>query len=371
MSPEDAKNFVKDLLAPAGIEINGSHPWDIQVQNQHFYAEALRGGSLRIGETYVAAWWDCERLDEFFARVLKSAVDQVLPKNWYEEVYMAWARLFDLLAISRSGASCHYNLGNRLFARMLDQRLVYTCAYWKNATTLEEAQMHKLDLICKKLKLQPGMTVLDIGCGWGGLARYAAERCGAIVTGITLSREQATFAQRACGDLAVDIRLKDYRNLAGRYDRIVSLGMFEHVGYQHHRGYMKIVSEHLQDDGLFLLHTIGSNISATKTDAWINRYIFPNSLIPSLKQIASAVENLFVMEDWHNFSADYDKTLMAWYQNFVSHWDELRAEYDAAFFRMWSYYLLSCAGSFRARRNQLWQIVFSKHGVPDGYLSVR
>lgn len=372
MKSEEAKTMIQRLLSAAGVEINGQHSWDIQIHNEKFYTQALLGGSLRVGEAYVAKWWDCSRLDEFFNRILRNSIDQQLPKQWSDFISIVLSRLANFQTIRRSlMINRHYNLGNNLFSKMLDERMIYTCAYWKDARSLDEAQVNKLDLTCRKLYLQPGMKVLDVGCGWGGLAKYAAEHYQVQVTGITLSEEQATYAREMCKGLPVDIQLLDYRNLRGQYDRIVSLGMFEHVGYKNYRTFMRMANNHLTDNGLFLLHTIGNNTSATHTDPWIDRYIFPNSLLPSVLQIAKAAEHLFVVEDWHNFSADYDKTLMAWYQNFTAHWDELKADYDEDFYRLWAYYLLSCAGSFRARKNQLWQIVFSKNGLPGGYVSIR
>lgn len=373
MSSGAAKRIIQRLLSSAGITVNGNGPWDIQVHDDKFFSHVFLGGSLEVGESYVAKWWDCISLDEFINRILRNCVASKLPWRWNDVFSVVWNRIINFQTIQRSicDVSKHYNLGNRLFAAMLDKRLMYTCAYWKDAKTLNDAQENKLDLTCKKLYLEPGMKVLDIGCGWGGFAKYAAEKYKSEVTGITLSEEQARFAKNQCAGLSVDIQLLDYRKISGHYDRIVSLGMFEHVGYKNYHAYMQVVNDHLKDDGLFLLHTIGSNISATTTDPWLNKYIFPNSLLPSTAQVAKAAERLFVIEDWHNFSADYDKTLMAWYHNFVSHWSDLKVNYDERFYRTWTYYLLSCAGSFRARKNQLWQIVFSKNGVPGGYVSIR
>lgn len=373
MKTERAKRIIEQLLSPAGIRINGNNPWDLEVYNNNFFNKVLIDGSLAVGETYMENWWDCPRLDEFYARVLKVSVHEKLKKNWKLLVDIALTRFVNLQTTRRSLRSIHhhYDLDNNLFAMMLDKRMIYSCAYWKDARNLDEAQEKKLELTCRKLNLEPGMTVLDIGCGWGGFARYATENFKVTVTGITASAEQASLAKQLCCDLPVDIRCIDYRNLEGKYDRIVSLGMFEHVGYKNYDEYMQVVYRSLKDDGLFLLHTIGSNVSSTWTDPWLNNYIFPGALLPSVKQIAKSVEGRFVMEDWHNFSADYDKTLMAWYHNFVSHQDKLGEHYGERFRRMWTYYLLCCAGSFRARKNQLWQIVFSKNGVPGGYISVR
>jgi cyclopropane-fatty-acyl-phospholipid synthase len=254
---------------------------------------------------------------------------------------------------------------------MLDKRMTYSCGYWKNAQTLDEAQEQKLDLTCRKLSLQPEMSVLDIGCGWGSFAKYAAEKYDALVTGITVSKDQTKYVETHASNLPVQIQMIDYRDLHGQFDRIASIGMFEHVGFKNYRKFMKVAHDCLKDSGIFLLHTIGGNTSETTIDPWIQKYIFPGAMLPSIKQIGKAIEGLFVMEDWHNFSADYDKTLMAWHDNFVRNWDKIKDHYSDEFFRLWSYYLLMCAGTFRARKNQLWQIVLSKNGIPGGYVSVR
>jgi cyclopropane-fatty-acyl-phospholipid synthase len=215
------------------------------------------------------------------------------------------------------------------------------------------------------------MKVLDIGCGWGSFAKFAAERYGVSVVGVTVSKEQVALAQELCAGLPVEIILQDYREIKGQFDAIVSLGMFEHVGDKNYRVYFDVARRCLKDGGLFLLHTIGKSVSSRVTDAWIDKYIFPNGVLPSVKQIVSAIEGIFVMEDWHNFGPDYDKTLMVWHQNFEAHWPELKKNYSERFYRMWRYYLLACAGAFRSRSIQLWQIVLSKDGVKGGYISIR
>lgn len=256
----------------------------------------------------------------------------------------------------------HYDIGNDLYQRMLDKRMLYSCGYWKDATTLDEAQEAKLDLVCRKLRLAPGMRVLDIGCGWGGAARFAAERYHVEVVGITVSEQQAKHARELCQGLPVEIHLQDYRAIQGQFDRAYSLGMFEHVGHKNYGTYMQTVSEHLNEEGNFVLQTIGSNETDTVGNLWAERYIFPNSMLPSAQQIAVAIEGRFVLEDWQNFGPDYDTTLMHWFKNFNQSWQTLKSDYDDRFYRMWKYYLLSFAGAFRARHNQLWQIVLSPRG---------
>jgi len=266
----------------------------------------------------------------------------------------------------------HYDLGNDLFQNMLDKRMNYSCGYWKNATTLDEAQENKLDLICKKLYLKPGMKVLDIGCGWSAFGKYAAEKYGVEVVGLTVSKEQVALGKELCKGLPVEFRLQDYREINEKFDRIVSVGMIEHVGYKNYKEYFQIAERNLERDGLFLLHTIGEVRSTKNTDAWTHKYIFPNGMLPSIAQLGKAIEGIFVMEDWHNIGADYDKTLMVWFDNFNNSWDKIKDKYSERFYRMWKYFLLSSAGAFRARKKeQLWQIVLSKNGVLGGYNSVR
>jgi cyclopropane-fatty-acyl-phospholipid synthase len=368
-----ARQKIEYYLNMAGITPDGPEPWDISVRNEAFYSRVLAQGSLGLGESYMDGWWDVEQLDEFFFRILRAKLEEYVRRNLRLAVDILAAKLVNLQKPSRAFiiGKRHYDLDNELFRMMLDRRMVYSCGYWQHAITLDEAQEAKLDLVCRKLDLQAGMKVLDIGCGWGGFAKYAAEKYNVEVVGITVSAEQFKVAKRMCEGLPVKIRLQDYRDLEQRFDRIVSIGMFEHVGAKNYRTFMQVAREHLYDDGILLLHTIGGNVTTHSTDPWIAKYIFPNSLIPSIRHIARASEGLFIMEDWHNFSAFYDKTLMAWFRNFEGRWKSLQQWYDERFFRMWKYYLLACAGSFRARHNQLWQIVFSPTGIVGGYESVR
>lgn len=366
------KQAIEKILRGADVRIGGSRPWDIQVRNPDFYNRVLAGGSLALGESYMDAWWDCDALDQLFDNILSARLDKTVKKSMYLISAVIRSKLFNPQRSSKAFeiGKRHYDIGNDLFCLMLDKGLNYSCGYWHKATSLEEAQKDKLDLICRKIGLSPGMKVLDIGCGWGSFAKYAAETYGAEVLGITVSKEQVKLTRECCDGLPVRIELRDYRELDETFDRIVSVGMFEHVGAKNYREYMTVVHQCLKPDGLFLLHTIGGNSSTFKTDPWIGKYIFPNSMLPSARQITTAAEGLFVQEDWHSFGHYYDKTLMAWYQNFTENWSRIKKNYDERFFRMWSYYLLSCAGSFRARRNQLWQIVFSKNGLRKGYTRI-
>jgi cyclopropane-fatty-acyl-phospholipid synthase len=373
MKTGNFKNTLQIMLDSAGVKIDGISPWDIKIHDERFYNRVLAQRSLGLGEAYMDGWWDCEKLDEFFYRMQRSQIDNQVKPGMALLFEALFARVINLQSKGRAFqvGEKHYDLGNELFVNMLDKRMIYSCGYWKDAQTLDEAQANKLDLICRKLGLQPGMKILDIGCGWSGFSKYAAEKYQVKVVGITVSKEQVDWGKTFCEGLPIEIRLQDYREVDEKFDRIVSVGMIEHVGYKNYRTYMDVVNRCLNDEGLFLLHTIGGDKSVTSVDPWMNRYIFPNGMLPSIKQLGSAFEGVFVMEDWHNFSADYDKTLMAWYRNLTGNWDKIKANYNERFHRMWNYYLLSCAGAFRARRIQLWQVVVSKKGVIGGYKSIR
>ncbi|MEW6054822.1 MAG: cyclopropane fatty acyl phospholipid synthase [Nitrospirota bacterium] len=373
MKTNVSKRVVQDILSPVGITINGSQPWDIEIRNDKFYQRVLSDGSLGLGKAYMDGWWECESLDDFFCRIVPSRPEDKIKKNIKLLFYILGTAIVNKGSKSRAFqiGERHYDIGNELFRIMLDRRMVYSCAYWKDCENLDDAQEAKLDLICSKLDLRPGDRILDIGCGWGSFAKYAAEKYKVEVVGITVSREQVELAKELCAGLPVDISLQDYRDIDGRFDHVISVGMFEHVGYRNYRTCMETVHRCLKDEGLFLLHTIGNNLTEVINDPWIDRYIFPNSHVPSMKQICASIESLFVVEDWHNFSADYDPTLIAWFKNFDSGWDQLKDKYDEIFYRMWKYYLLSCAGLFRSRYMQVWQIVLSKKGVRGGYYAIR
>ncbi len=373
-SGSGARKAIQNILSKADVRLNGSRPWDPQIHDDRFYRAVLTRGSLAAGETFMNGWWDCEALDELFYRLLRNRLDDEVGWSWQHIWNYVKAMVLNLQDPERAFdiGEEHYDRGNDLFRRMLDDRMIYSCGYWREAGSLDEAQEAKLDLICRKLKLEPGMRVLDIGCGWGGFAEYAAEAYDVEVVGITVSEEQVKLARDRCEGLPVEIRLQDYRNVDQKFDRVVSIGMFEHVGGKNHRTYMETVRQCLADpQGLSMLHTIGNDKSSPVSDAWIEKYIFPNGLIPTKRRIVDAAEDVFVVEDWHNFGPDYDRTLMAWADNFESTWDDIRENYSERFYRMWRYYLYQCAGAFRARRNQLWQIVLSPEGVEGRYESVR
>lgn len=366
---------LRALAAEAGFRFNGDSPWDVQVTDARFYDRVLADSSLGFGEAYMDGWWECERIDELFARLLAAAparrLDLLSRPRLIGEVLLH--RLFNRQSHRRAWqvGKQHYDIGNDVFEAMLDPTMSYSCGWWQHAKTLEEAQVGKLDLICRKLGLQRGERLLDIGCGWGGLARHAAANYGVEVFGVTVSAEQLKLARERTAGLPVTLELMDYRKLSGRFDKAASVGMFEHVGPKNYADYFEVVERVLDDRGLFLLHTIGNHVTSHLPDAWVDKYIFPNGVLPSAADIAGAVEGRFLIEDWHNFGADYDRTLMAWWANFDRAWPQLRARYEERFYRMWKYYLLSCAGFFRSRRGQLWQLVLSKRARPGAYRSLR
>jgi cyclopropane-fatty-acyl-phospholipid synthase len=368
-----AKEHVASLLRNAGIEIGGASPWDIRVNDDRLYPRVLAGGSLAAGEAYMDGWWDVDRLDEFFTRAHRAQIDRrMLSIPFMVHVSLSRVRNLQDRRHARRVAEKHYDLSNELYAAMLGPTMQYTCAYYGPAgdeLALDEAQRRKLELIARKLHLRPGMTVLELGGGFGELARYLAEQWECRVVSYNISRQQVEFARERCAGLPVEFRLQDYRDAASdptSYERVVSVGLMEHVGPKNYRGFFEIARSRLAPGGLCLVHTIGGNVSKAAADPWIDRYIFPGGVIPSAMQLTEASEGLLVLEDWHNFGPDYDRTLLAWDENFRAAWPQLsrNGHLDERFYRMWRYYLAMSAGAFRARALNLWQLVLSRGDVP-------
>lgn len=373
------KKWLEQYLLQAGVHLNGNAICDIKVHNENLYKKIIFEPSLGAGESYVDGWWDCEALDDLFFRICRHELDKKIYNKWHIAFYSLLSSIVNFQTRMRSQevAAKHYNLGNSFYSDMLGPTMSYTCGYWPKAATLEEAQNAKFDLICRKIRLQRTDRVLDLGCGWGTLAKYMAERYGCEVVAVNISTEQVDYAQMITKELPVSVYLTDYRdasvyNFEGKpFDKIVSVGLCEHVGHKNYRDFMKLMLVNLKEDGLFLLHTIGKNNSLAYIDPWTNKYIFPNGILPSIKLLADAVEDLFVVEELHNFGADYDKTLMSWYHNFHKNWPKHQDQYGERFFRLWSYYLLSCAGAFRGRTLQLWHLLLSPKGVIGGSPTIR
>jgi cyclopropane-fatty-acyl-phospholipid synthase len=359
------RKVIEQLLAETDVKINGPDPWDIQVRDERFYTRVLKDKSLGLGESYMEGWWDCARIDECICRLLKGNLEEKIKGNLSTLLFYLCARSLNLQSLSRADiiARRHYDLDNDLFLSFLDPYNQYSCAYFQETDDLAQAQQKKLDLICRKINLQPQDHVLDIGCGWGGFARYAAEHYDCNVTAVNISEEQIRFARESCENLQVKILREDYRRIQGIFDKIVSIGMFEHVGQKNYRTFMNVAYRCLKEKGIFLLHTIGSNVSMVNCESWMNRYIFPNAMLPTIAQIGRAVEDLFVIEDIHNLAPHYEKTLLAWNDRFQKAWPRFTDKFDRTFKRMWEYYFLCCAGAFRARHMQAWQIVMTKQGA--------
>lgn len=367
--------ILQRLAAEASVRFNGDAPWDIEVHDDRTYGRILAHGSLGFGEAFMDGLWDCQALDALFYRLLSADVDEKL-SGWAKLRLIGESlrhRLFNLQSTDRAFhvGEQHYDIGNDVFEAMLDPQMCYSCAYWRDTDSLEQAQHDKLGLICRKLELNRGERLLEIGCGWGSLARYAAVEYGVEVVGVTVSREQRQLALQRCAGLPVTIELMDYRDLDGQFDKIVSVGMFEHVGPKNYPAFFDTTARLRSDDGLFLLQTIGSHKTSSRADPWIGRYIVPNGKLPSAEELGVVLNGRFLIEDWHNFGPDYDRTLMAWWERFAAAWPRLDDRYDRRFYRMWKYYLLSCAGFFRSRQGQLWQLVLSKRSRRQVYRSVR
>lgn len=356
---------VKQVFAEVGCHIGGDGPRDITVHDDRFYQRILAEGSLGLGEAYQERWWDANQLDEFLTQMVQHDLASRARQSPTMIKHAVTAKLTNMQTKSRASedVSMHYNTGNDLFERMLDKRMIYTCGYWRHAEDLDSAQVAKLDLICRKLHLEPGMTLLDIGCGWGGFAQYAAEQYGAKVVGISLASDQVEMARKTNEGLDVEIRLQDYRDTRGTFDRVVSIGMFEHVGHKNYKEFFDVCENLLDPDGVMLHHTIGRLETKAMADGWFDKYIFPGGVLPSMAQMMRASEPNWVLEDFHNFGLDYDRTLMAWYSNLMAAWPDLPG-YDDHFQRTWEYYLLAAAAGFRGRTNHLWQMVFRRARRP-------
>jgi len=365
LDPRRAGELCRELLASAGVTVGGDAPWDIEVHDDRLWQRVLRDGTLGAGESYVDGWWDTPALDQFIARVLRVRLGDTLRDNWAVLPHVLRARVLNLQSITRAfgNGQHHYDIGNDLYEAMLGPTMSYTCASWSHATTLDDAQRAKHELVCRKLGVAKGMRVLDLGCGWGGFAAHAAAHHGAHVTGITVAKEQVAWARDTYADLSVDIRLDDYRKATGSYDAVVSIGLMEHVGPKNYRGYMEVVDRCLAPGGVAFVHTIAGNRPRAHIEPWFDRYIFPNAVLPTLAQLVAAAEGIFVVEDVHNLGEDYDRTLLAWWHNFDDAWPKLRARYGDPFYRMWKYYLLSSAGAFRSRSQQLIQMVLTRPGT--------
>jgi len=371
---KNSERTLRELFEFADITIGGSQPWDMQVHRDRMYTRVIAHGSVGLGESYMDGDWDCPALDQMFDRIITNRLADRLGFTLPLFLLSLSSRLQNRQTIRRAktAADVHYDLPVDIFEATFDSRLTGSCAYWKTATTLDAAQEAKLDLVCRKIGLRGDDTVLDIGCGWGAFMGFAAEKYRAHCVGVTVSPVQVKYASERYPDPRVRPLLMDYRNYSGPpVSHVVSMGMFEHVGAKNYRTYFECARRNMRDDGLFLLHTIWENKRDPSIDPWQDKYIFPNGDLPSVGEITTAVEGLFVVEDVQNFGVYYDKTLMAWNEKFQSNRAEMARRHGERFCRMWEYYLLQSAAAFRARHISVGQFVLSPKGVRGGYEAVR
>jgi len=413
-------SMTKSFFDEINVTINGNRKGDIKIKDEDVYYRMTKYVTgfdrLALGESYLDGQWETDDLLTFFEKCFQSKLSFNKGFNMIAKVMHSLPLLtlnMQTKGLCRKDISSHYDIGNDLFRLMLDRSMNYSCGYWEKnvfldpndgnnnsdsefkvntntlCSSLDEAQMNKMLLIGRKLNLKPNMRVLDIGCGWGYLAKFLAVNFDVHVIGVTISKEQYEFATTTdlkkedleflkipglnpIGTGRFEFRLKDYRDVNETFDRIVSVGMIEHVGRANYSEYFDIARRCLSDDGLFLLHTIGiAQDYIPQVEPWLNKYIFPNGMIPYHTQLINASYGKFVIEDWHNFGYSYYRTLVQWDKNFRKSWPLLAAKYGERFFKIWTYYLLFSAALFKTRKLALWQIVLSKDGFPNGYVSYR
>jgi cyclopropane-fatty-acyl-phospholipid synthase len=369
---KSVKAIVEEILDAAEIEINGSAQDSIQIHNPNFYKRVVQFRELGLGESYMDGWWECQAMDQMLTKLLNSDVHKRLKLSIPILWHFAKSILLNRQTLTKAAANAkfHYNIGNDLYERMLDREMVYSCAYWDGSPDLEAAQIAKMDLICRKLKLEPGMKLLDIGSGWGGFLRYTVKNYGVVGTGISPADQQIILAKEKSRGLNIEFQQLDYRKLTGKFDRIVSIGMMEHVGPKNYKTFFQKCEDLLEPNGMMLHHTITANTPTNSTNPFFDKYIFAGGILPSLTGLARSSEGKFIIEDVHNFGPDYDKTLMQWYKNINAKWSEI-PQYDLRFRKMWNFYLLASAAAFRSRSIQLLQAVFRPPHAAGKYLSVR
>lgn len=346
---------LESLLARAGVAVGGARPWDIRVRHPGFFARVRAGGSLAAGEAYADGWWESDRLDEFFHRVFKAGLpERLAPAPWSG----ARRLLARLLGRAPRGPEAHP--GGEVFRAMLGPTMSFSSGYWRDARGLDEAAEAAMELACRKLELRPGMSVLDLGCGWGAFARHAARTRGVSVVGVDIACERVNAGRELCKGLPVALRVQDHAEVRGRFDRVVSLGLAEEVGPAGCGGLMAAAARCLKPDGVALIQAAARNAPASRRDPWLERCGFAGGAAPSLSRLVQAMEGRFVVEDVHNLGPHYDRTLMAWHENLERRWHRCRG--DERLYRTLKFSLLASAGAFRARRSQLFQILMSRPG---------
>ena len=350
-------------------------PGTVRVRFTSAEAESvvIRDPDLRLGEAFADGRLIVEQGSIFdFLMVIFENFNNALPPLPMIAIG-SWRRLtrrfrqINSLRRARANIHSHYDLDARLYSLFLGADLQYSCAYWEDGvTSLDEAQLAKKRHLAAKLALRPGQRVLDIGCGWGGLGLYLAEHCGVEVVGVTLSEEQHAVANRRAEALGlagkVKFLLQDYRKVEGPFDRIVSVGMFEHVGVGYFRAFFRACRNLLADDGSMVLHSIGRTDGAGDTSAWIQRYIFPGGYIPAISEVIPAVEkSRLLISDMEVLRLHYAKTLQAWRECFLAHRQEVVAVYDERFCRIWEFYLAASQAAFEIGLMMNFQIQLTKN----------
>ncbi|MGY1683784.1 cyclopropane fatty acyl phospholipid synthase [Geodermatophilus sp. SYSU D01176] len=353
---------VRRLLRAADIVIGGDRPWDICVLDDRFYGTVLRQGSLGFGESYMRNWWCAEDLEDVIFRLIGVGLDRavrLLPARISAAVTGAVTNQ-QTIEKSTAVAERHYNLGNDLFFALLGKYRNYSCAYFDGTDSLDDAQVRKMDLVCRKLELGESDHLLDVGGGWGHLAHYAATHYGCRVTSINISDEQIRYARDLCSDLPVDVQKCDYREVTGSYTKIAVIAMLTHVGPKNYRRFMQIMHGHLADDGSMLVESIGGRFSNTTTEPWIQKYIFPGGVIPSMRQFESAISGYFTATELVEWGQHYVPTLRAWHANLMAAWPTLSDKYSETTRLMMEYYLLASAAAFRAGRLKYWHLALAR-----------
>jgi cyclopropane-fatty-acyl-phospholipid synthase len=388
------EKFLSDFVKEGALEValpsgkvvrmgdeNVVDPPKIALRDSKAQWEMLRDPVLAFGELYMNG-----RID-----VIRGELDQVLElasRNGMRKDAPAWMRLLyklrmtvrafhqrNNLSRARRNIAHHYDLGNEFYSLFLDEDRQYSCAYFENeAQSLDEAQLAKKRHIAAKLAVEPGQSILDIGCGWGGLGLYLARFAGANVTGITLSKEQLAVAKQRALEAGLSnharFKLQDYRHVRDRYDRIVSVGMFEHVGVTYYRQFFEKIATSLSDDGVALLHTIGRTDGAGATSPWVDKYIFPGGYIPGLSEILPHIERAgLVVLDIEVLRLHYARTLQAWADRFRANRDKAKAMYDERFCRMWEFYLGAARYAFVYEHHVVWQIQLAKNAHALAHLT--
>lgn len=358
--------------APLRYGDGQGRPVTVRLHDESLVRRILLNPDLGIGEGYMEGSFtiDDDDLHGFLALAVRNSQNawrHPLHRFLWKLRYLSRvARQYNPAGRARRRVAHHYDLSGELYDLFLDSDKQYSCAYFRSPDdTLEQAQAQKKAHIAGKLRIEPGMRVLDIGCGWGGLALTLARDYGARVLGVTLSEEQHEVANeraRAAGlGNRAQFRLMDYREVEGTFDRVVSVGMFEHVGAPHYREYFRTVREKLTEDGIALIHTIGRSTPPGANSPWIEKYIFPGGYIPALSEIMTAVEKEdFISQDIEVWRLHYAQTLRHWHDRFVANEERVREIYDDRFCRMWRYYLVACEQTFRCNRQVVFQLQLAR-----------